>query len=97
MLQNFRFLVYGAALSLVLYAYPSFAVPQCATHNDIVSGLMHEGFGLLSTATTAQMYVIQVFVNDKTRDWVMIGIDNDMNTCLLAQGSNWIYALERRI
>ncbi len=66
---------------------------HCGTQEQFVEAAFRDGYGWLSTAVAYPGYVIQTFVDDRDGRFLIIGIDNDFNACIVMQGIDWQYVL----
>lgn len=69
----------------------------CAKHKDMALSLMQNGYGFAATAITDQNNVIQLYINTHDGSWIILGVDNDMQACVLVHGLQWYGVKERAI
>lgn len=55
---------------------------------------LQAGYGWLSQAVSSNGYVIQVYTKE-TGEYKIIGIDNDLNACVLIAGDDWKFVFLR--
>ena len=70
---------------------------ECLPHKEMLPILFKGGYAWVSTAVTDQRYVIQLFINLRTDEWLIIMVDNDMHACIVVNGDNWMNTIERAI
>ena len=81
---------------LLFFTHAAIAI-ECGKQKDMVKELLESGYGWLSTSITDQGFVLQIFIKNDTRDWTFLIIDNNLDSCVVARGSNWMFSLERSI
>lgn len=47
------------------------------------------GYAYFSTAEENNGFVIQLYINLETGDWIITGIDNDLKACNILRGVDW--------
>lgn len=70
---------------------------ECLPHKDSVKILFQNGYAWHSTSITDQGLVMQVFINMKTREWLLLMIDDNLDACVVAHGQDWYFTTEREI
>ena len=85
-------LLYAAA------AYPATVKKfTCGKSSDVIKENLQNGYAFLSVAITQEVLVVEFFINLKTGEWRMIGVDEDLNACTLMTGTEWQFAMLREI
>lgn len=87
-----------AVLAAFLFSRPATAATaQCAPLDVVLNAIVGEyHFAYLATAIT-QGNVVLNFYTRADGTWIILVIDNDLNACVLIDGYDWQFALERRI
>jgi hypothetical protein len=68
--------------------------PHAALVKDIIARRQQ---GFLATAIAKPGLVLQIFVNGGSGDFTVIGVGDDGRACALLQGTDWVFAAERKI
>jgi hypothetical protein len=75
------------------YASTAICSPLDKMLNRVV-GDLH--YAYLATAITDDNIVLNFYIN-QDGTWLVIMIDSDLNSCILAHGYDWQFALERAL
>lgn len=90
----------AAALGVLsLSAAVSFAAVKehhfpCAPAGEIMHTLMQSGYAYMATAVMNPDIVVQFYLNQRG-DWQVVGVDSDVNACVLLHGYDWGFAVVR--
>lgn len=86
-----------AVLMAAIIARPAFAF-HCDELQPMMKYMLAERhLGFLSTAIDNKANVYMFFVNPKTREWAVIGVTESLIACILLEGSDWEFILEKAI
>lgn len=66
----------------------------CGPAGKIMYTLMQSGYAYMATAVMNPDIVVQFYLNQRG-DWQVIGVDNDVNACVLLHGYDWGFAIVR--
>lgn len=89
MIKFIRFSILIFILLFAISAYPAEHKFRCAPAKEIMLLTLQQGFAYLATAEEANGIVVQLYIELNNGDWRVIGIDNDMKSCILLNGHNW--------
>lgn len=78
------------------YHYPAQARLSCGPVSVIYLSLMDEGYSFFSTAAQSEGLAVSLFL-DQNNNWRIVGIDNDLNACVIMSGVDWKFLTGRRI
>jgi hypothetical protein len=94
---------YFAAVGVFLFRFSPIAAPAraeeviCLPLDDMLASLVGDlHYAYLATAITDSNIVLNFYTRADS-GWLILGIDNDLNACILAQGYDWQFALERSL
>lgn len=92
-----------ATLALMFWvavvAYPfqiAFAGKGCNNVKVEVGNTLRAGYAYLATAVTSRGLVVMFFIN-RAGEWKILGVDDDLNSCVVASGEYWNFAYEQGI
>lgn len=82
-------------LCISIAAYPQTPSFKCASAKILIAHHIRSGYAWVATAVERQGFAASVFVNLRTGRWSVVGIDGDFQGCVLLEGNDWQFALER--
>lgn len=96
-MTKYRYACYALMLGLSLWLYPlqSYSAQGCGTIKENLKAALNAGFAPVFTAVTDRAMPIIVVVN-RAGDWVILGIDENENACILARGFDLQFLIERK-
>jgi len=79
------------------FIYPAEARYSCGTIAGVFKSLLEDGYAYFSTAENGENGIsISHFMTEDGR-WKLVGVDKDLNACVIMQGSNWQFLIMRKI
>ena len=88
-----RYFLYGALLSIVIYIYPAAAEYRCAKLKDALPIMLQSGYAFVATAEVSGGAGIMLFIN-QSGTFKLVGVDKELNACVLLTGVNWAWVIE---
>lgn len=88
-----------ALIALVFYAvkaYPAAAGFGCGKIKPAFLAALSNGYAYLATGAERSGFALNLFLNVNTGQWLVIGVDDNLNACTLMQGQDWRWALQRQ-
>lgn len=73
-------------------AYPREIVFGCAPSKVIMAEQMRSGYAYFATAIMNDKAVIQLYIN-RQGHWRVMGVDNNLTSCVIMQGTDWVFAV----
>ena len=96
MLSYVRIFILLIILLFAGYAYPATSPKfNCAPSSSVMKAALSQGFSFMATAIAHNGAVVQFFINVRTGDFIMIGIDDNDSACALMTGYDWAFAFVR--
>lgn len=86
-----------ALMFFAVKAYPAVAGFGCEKIKPAFLKALQNGFAYTATAAERSGFAASLFINVRTGQWLIIGVDDDLNACTLMQGQDWQWALTRTI
>lgn len=80
-------------LTFAAAAYPAEKTFSCKPAKELMLEQLVNGYGYMATAIANPNIVTQFYINVKTGEWRVIGIDSDLNACVMLTGSEWQFAM----
>lgn len=72
----------------------------CTPAKNLMAATLHEGMAYLSTAISNRGFVVQFYINMRTGQWRILGVesseDKKLTACIVLEGEDWQSALVRR-
>jgi hypothetical protein len=80
-----------AVVALFFYAGTAYPETRLSCHDlkKQLSELFIGGYAWLAQATADNGLIIQIFINQKTSEFVLLGVDDKENACYLLRGSEF--------
>jgi hypothetical protein len=75
---------------------PVMAGEGCSELKSQIQRSINNGFAYLATAVSDRGLTL-MFTVKQTGEWQIIGVDNDLSACVVAQGTDWVFAMERAL
>lgn len=66
---------------------------RCGPLKNELSNLYLGGFAYVSSSTANNGLIVQLFIKNKTGEWVLLGIDDKLNACQLMTGYGFQFVL----
>lgn len=88
-------LVAGFVLATVSAAF-AMQGRSCMTHGDMLRVLFtQKKQAFLATAVARPGFAIQIFVSQRTRSWSLVAIDATGRACVMLEGEDFTFAIEK--
>lgn len=68
----------------------------CLKLKSQIKKSINNGFAYLANAVSDRGLVL-MFTVKQNGEWQIIGVDDDMNACVVAQGTDWVFAMQQGI
>lgn len=97
--SNLKYAVIAFLFWVAVTAYPfqiAMAGHGCGTLKKMLSESLSSGFAFLSTAISSKGLAL-VFLVEQSGNWMILGVDDTESSCIVAQGTNWVFAMESDI
>ena len=81
----------GVLLACLFFSYSAFAKKpafQCAKYDVQLLAALKNKYSINSIGVSNLGFAVQVFL-DRSGNWLMLGIDDDLNACKILQGTDW--------
>lgn len=89
----FRYFILIIALVFSIAAYPASTRFTCHTSKEMFKSSFESGFAWLASSITDTGVVLMYFINPKTDEFKIFGIDEDQNACDLLQGEGFRFVM----
>lgn len=86
-----------ACLFFSYKAYPSVPRHTCGKLAETVLLYMSNGYGATATAIKDNTMAVQLMINPETKNWIILGIDDNQGVCVIMQGTDWNWMAEREL
>ena len=73
------------------YIYPAAAKYKCGNISSVFKEVMQQGYAYVSTAESGQDGASVSLFIDPFLNWKILGVDKNLNACVLLSGNNWIF------
>lgn len=71
--------------------------PVCGSISDILKIVVSDRhMAYLATAITKQNQVVSFYI-DREGNWLILGVADDLTSCIIVQGYAWDFAFERAL
>lgn len=80
-------------LAALFFSYGAYAKKpsfQCAKYGDQLVAALKAKYSINSIGVTNLGFPVQVFI-DRSCNWLMLGIDDNLNACKIMQGTDWAW------
>lgn len=89
--------ILAAVFFFLGFTYPAEAQYRCGKISDVFRTTIESGYAYFSTAENgAAGLSMSLFIDPEGR-WRLVGVDKDLNACVIMSGSNWQFLLVRKI
>ena len=94
--KKLKGMCWGLTLAMLFFfsvsAYPREIVFGCLPSKVMMLEQLKSGYAYFSTAIYNKHAVIQLYIN-REGEWRIMGVDNDLTSCVLMQGTDWTFAI----
>lgn len=93
---KFRFMFYGLMLGVVISLFPfqSYSAQGCGSLKSVLKDALGSGYAIVFTAVTDRALPVML-LTDQTGAWIILGIDDEENACIVARGDELSFLIWR--
>ena len=97
--SHLRYAVIAFLFWIAVTAYPfqvALAGQSCAHAKQLFRVILENHFSFLSTAISSRGMALAFFVR-RGGEFIIVGIDEQEQACIVAFGDSWLFAMERAL
>lgn len=83
----------AAVFFFIGYSYPAEAKYSCGAVSDIFREMIYSGYAYFSTAENGSSGISLSLFIDQYNHWKLVGVDKDLNACVIMSGYNWQFII----
>lgn len=95
--RNIRFFIYGLIVAALLFTFPAQAKFNCNKLSETMLLLMGRGYAALSVSDYGDKGASVGVMLDQHGNAVLLGIDANLNACVLMNLTNWTWMVVKEI
>lgn len=68
----------------------------CGDARSLMGALMRDGYAYMATAISDRNFITQFYLSTQTGSFVVIGVDNNLQACVILRGGEWLWAIPKQ-